>query len=563
MKLSATEKGLFLELPPEALYTLGNSGIETITKAATFTVAEPGDTPNSPPTYSDIALWRMRGARLRFPKGIRPLLPKDWVWDIQPGEDGENIPLSLRPLTRFPVQLEPLQLDILETIRVKNASGLIEAAMGAGKSWLLLALILGHPLLRPAAISGKGDKDTKQLIDKLKKLFVDNPQYAEPFMLSGLGRPLSKKDKKTLDAGEGIVICTHAGLQNLPENTRLLVLDEGHAAATPKRVANLLKLPNLVKAFALTGTAGLRGDGGDELLTGLIGKTIVSKGHERFEATGRVAPAQINGYHFLGKGIYAENPFMPDQTPQEGYSYHSTWVENHRGRHEFVADLVLSLPHDETKVIFVPHILHAVRLCNAIEKKIYEKLGDLTLEERENFKPVIFHAKADKADKFYISKEERDRRVALLEKGEIKVAVSTDFLSTGFDTNMIDHIIDASGQKAIIGNIQRSGRGIRPRLKPDGSAKITQIHTILDKTHHVLHKLGEKRFAALCAYYNHKEGVPNPDRPGGVTRFQDPPWINQAERVQKLHPHETPAHLQNHGPATFDPWAARKAASNR
>lgn len=556
MRIKAKETGIYLWVGPEGLLALGQAGIGRIAKASTKTVLEPGETPNMPPTRTEIALWESRNGGILFPKGAMKSLPGDWEWEIEPGEEGENVKLSLRPLTRFPVKLEPAQMEILEAVRDAGHGGMIEAAMGAGKSWLLLAIALGHPLLRPCAISGKGEKDTRQLLEKIKELNAAYPEYAEPVMLSGLGRSLSKKDLKTLGEGEGIVVCTHAGLQNLPPNTKLLLLDEAHAAATTKRIKAVLALKDLKKLYTLTGTAGLRGDGGDEALGTLSGGTLASKGHEDFETTGRVAPAQINAYNFWGKGIYAENPYMPDQTPQEGYSLHATWVENHRGRHQFVADLVAWLPDDEIKVIFVPHILHAIRLCKAIEKKIKELYGDLTPQQRANLKPEIFHAKADKNDRFYMPKEMREAKVAALVRGEIKLAVATDFLSTGFDTNVIDHVIDASGQKAIITNIQRSGRGSRPKMRPDGTPKITQIHTILDKTHPVMHKLGEKRLSALCAYYGHFEGVENPERLGGCRRFVEPPWIEPDERikVRSTNPEET---FHAKAAPVFDPSAYR------
>jgi superfamily II DNA or RNA helicase len=556
MKIKAHETGIYLWIDPEGMVALGQAGIAAITKASTKTVMEPGENPNMPPTKTEIRLWETRQGGLIFPKGALPALPSEWEWDIVPGEDGENIRLSLRPLARFPVKLEPAQMEILEAVREAGHGGMIEAAMGAGKSWLLLAIALGHPLLRPCAISGKGEKDTRQLLEKLKELNKAFPEYAETVMLSGLGRSLSKRDLKTLAEGEGIVVCTHAGLRNLPANTKLLLLDEAHAAATAKRIKGVQALKNLKKLYTLTGTAGLRGDGGDETLATLSGGTLAVKGHEAFESTGRVAPAQINAYNFWGRGIYAENPYIPDETPQEGYSLHATWVENHRGRHQFTADLVTWLPHDEIKVIFVPHILHAVRLCKAIEKKINELYGDLSPEQRANMRPEIFHAKADKNDKFYMPKEVREAKVAALARGEIKMAVATDFLSTGFDTNMIDHVVDASGQKAIITNIQRSGRGSRPKTRADGTKKITQIHTILDKTHPVMHVLGEKKFSALCAYYGHFEGMENPEREGGCTRFLEPPWIAPEDR-EKVRC-EAPADVFKAKEApVFDPTAYR------
>jgi hypothetical protein len=526
MKINAKEAGTSLLITPEGMRELGIKGLERVTNMASPTVWEPGERPENPPIRRKLKFYEsLPGGYLRIPKTVVSKLPKEWEWDIEPG-DAERIPLSLRPIPLLPHTLDPLQMEILQKVRDhRSGGGVIHAAMGAGKSWMLMALVLGHPLLRPCAISGKGDKDTRQLIEKLRAFHLAHPERAEPVMLSGLGRSLSKKDHKILAENQGIIVCTHAGLKNLPVHTKLLILDEGHAACTAKRLEAIWKISGLKKTYALSGTVGLRGDGGDEALAMLAGPEIISKGHQEFEATGRVAPAWINAYLFWGKAMYAVNPFMPDQSPQEGYSLHATWVENHRGRHQFVADLIHWLPKENRKLIFVPHILHAVRLAKAIEEKNRSDAKNLSESERSLLKPVIFHAKADKGEKFYMSPQEREEKLRALEEGKIHVAISTDFLSTGFDTNMIDDIIDAGGQKAIIRNIQQSGRGIRPRIREDGSAKILQIHTILDKTHPLLHKLGERRYAAICAYYGHTEGASKPDREGGCRRFSSPPWL--------------------------------------
>ena len=555
--IKAFEQGIYLWLPPESLVNLGAQNINKITKAATMAVMEPGETQHDAPVRMEIQLWKGIHGGIAIPKTLVSKLPQDWNWDIEPGTEGENVKLSLGALKYLPVNLEPLQMEILQAVRNAPTSGLIDAAMGAGKSWILIAIALGHPMLRPCAISGKGEKDTKQLIDKLRDINKAHPEIAEPIMLSGLGRTLSKKDKKVLEGGEGIVVCTHAGLKNLPPNVKLLVLDEAHAASTAKRISAIAAFREIKKLYTLSGTASMRGDGGDEALSMLAGPTLTVKTHADFEAAGRVTPAQINAYHFTGKGIYAENPYMPDQTPQEGYSLHSTWVENHRGRHQFVADLLMWLPDNETKIVFVPHVLHAVRIQAAVERKIKDIRGDLTRQQIENLTPVIFHAKAEKNTKFYMSKEEREELIQALIEGKIRSAIATDFLSTGFDSNMIDHVIDASGQKAIITNIQRSGRGVRIRTLPDGSQKILQIHTILDKTHPVMHKMGESKLMALCGYYEHQIGVPTPDRLGGAQRFYEPPWIPVEDRAQTrlTDPHEVfrskPDPAQQFNPADY------------
>jgi hypothetical protein len=252
--------------------------------------------------------------------------------------------------------------------------------------------------------------------------------------------------------------------------------------------------------------------------------------------TGRVAPTLIKAYHFLGRGIYAHNPYDPTQTPQEGYSFYATWIENHEGRHNFAADLILSLPHDQTKLLFVPHVLHAVRIQNALKKKLNERLGDMTKEEFENFTPHIVHSGKNEKSRFQMTDAEREDIVEGLMAGRYKTVFSTDFLSTGFDTNQIDHVIDASGEKAIIKNLQRSGRGTRPRTNPDGSPKINNVHIILDKTHTALHKLGENKLSMILDYYGHSEfGPKDPSRLGGFLRYKEAPWIPKSARRTQIH----------------------------
>jgi superfamily II DNA or RNA helicase len=525
--IPANDCGIYITIP---LASLSDKDIDVITTKCTFPIEESPE-PNAPAETFETPIWRIKNKEFYLPKAVLSELP-EYQFEYTEASPHKK-KLSLKGLEILP-PLDPIQLEILNTIKEKNKNGMIQSAMGSGKSWLLIALLLGYPTLRPAVVSGKGKKDTKQLLEKLKELFKTNPDYAEKIMVSGLGRKLSKSDKEVLSADEGIIVCTHAGLQNIPENTQLLLLDEVHTAASRARISKILRLKEVQKIHGLSATINLRRDGGDQLLHALIGEVLIKKEHKEIEASGRVSAMQIYGYHFIGKGIYSVNPHVPEQEPPGGYSIHNQWVENHPGRHNFIADLILSLSHQETKMIFVPHIQHGLHLASALERKLFGKGDDISKEERRNYNPVIIHSKADKNDKHYLSEEEREARIQGLIDGTIKCVITTDALSTGFDTNIVDHIVDASGQMASITNIQRSGRSIRQRIKPDGSPKIAELHIVLDKTHFMLHKTGEKKFKAICEYYGHKENVIDSNRLGGVVRHIYPPWIPVADRIKQV-----------------------------
>lgn len=537
----AKKKGIYLIIPKKELHKEISTGnpelIQTMLSCATIDWLEPGETLNDPPKRKRKALYKYEDGDLLLPKGLEKKLQKIVPHlKILPGENGEDFALCLNAAEKLPVTLDREQLMILSHVHQNPGNTQINAAMGAGKGWILCALLFGFPLLRPAVVSGKGKKDTSQLIARIQQFMDLNPGWAEPLFITGMGKQLNRSAMETLQKGEGIVICTHAGLQNMPINTKLLIADECHALGTEKRIEKLIDRPDISQIIGLSGTTDLRGDGGDELIGAVIAPVGIKINHQVLEETKRVAPTQINAYHFMGEGMYAHNLYDPKQTPLEGYSFHSTWIENHNGRHKFTADLILSLPSKETKLIFVPHVIHAVRIAKALKNELLERLGNLTKEEYENYTPQIVHAgKEGKGSRFKMSDAEREDIVSGLMEKRYLTVFTTDFLAVGFDTNEIDHVIDASGEKAIIKNLQRSGRGTRPKKNLDGTTKINNVHVILDKTHKSLHYLGEKKLAALLGYYGHNEGgVPDQRRSGGFKRFLDAPWVPQNMRRDKL-----------------------------
>lgn len=538
-EILAQENGIYLILTEHELKKIPENKIKQLKKKATPTIILTEDFTEKGESVG-IELFQETETELKLPKGLQEeylkILPN---LKINRGKQGEALSvlrevkdiLSLSTKVKGDtLTLDPGQLDILEEIFQRRNGGLIEAAMGSGKAMLVCVLVFGLPTLRPVAVSGKGAKDVQQLKDWLTNFGEKNPEWKEEVILSGCGRVPTKKQKKILEKGEGIFLCTHAGLQNLPEDVQLLIMDEAHASGTPKRIAQIFKRPELKRVYGLSGTFNLRSDGGDKLLKAISGPIFSTGVHEKFEATKRVAPTEIHVYNFYGNGEYLHNPHAPSEEPEEGYGLQQTWVENHRGRHQFAAELGLYLPQQETKIIFTPHISHAAK----IQEAIFHEAKLKGIEFEDGCEPILLHAntnKNSKNKKFYMSKEEQNAKVKLLKHGILKFVICTDFLSTGVDTNMIDHVIDASGQKALITSIQRSGRGTRPRINSDGSEKINKVHIILDRTKQLLRILGEQKILALREYYGHMPGVIQKDRKGGYFLHQQPPWNPEANTI--------------------------------
>lgn len=530
---TATESGIYLSFPREEIAKLRIGQLNRLKRAATPTIHIPQGLDERPESTKIELFEELPSGELKLPKGsLRKYLTIVPNLKVIRGKQGEAFPVirdvaSLLPLSikksKGEHKLDPGQIEILEKIFERREGGLIHSAMGSGKAMMVCCLVYGLPLLRPVAVSGKGKADVLQLFDWLRAFGEKNPEWKEEVILSGCGRTPTKKQLKMLEEGQGIFLCTHAGLQNLPKDVQLLVIDEAHAAATPKRIAQIFLQPQLKRIYGLSGTLELRTDGGDRLLEAVCGPIFTTGEHEKFEKTKRVAPAEIHVYEFTGTGEYLPNPTVPTEEPEEGYGIQQTWVENHRGRHQFAAELALYLPRDQTKVFFTPHIIHAVRIQKAILHEA--KRRGITFQDGEE--PILLHAQTKKEGRnkaFFISKEEQEARVILLKHGILKLVICTDFFSTGVDTNMIDHIVDVSGQKALITSIQRSGRGGRPRVNEDGSEKINKIHILLDLTRRMLRILGEQKILALREYYGHGEGKINKDRVGGYYRHHQPPW---------------------------------------
>lgn len=433
--------------------------------------------------------------------------------------------------------ISPTQTEILCEAAVWDSKGYgtnINAAMGGGKTMVCAFLTLGAPELRPAVIAGRSDTDTRQLHAWMKRFLETNPEYDIPenqVILRVGGRTPNKKEQALLDQGKGIVVITHRGCHNIPSDTKLLVIDECHNAATMNTMNHIFDNgENLERVHTLSATTNMRRDGGDRLPAIISNTTQILKTHTQFEKEGRVTPMRIHLHHFHPDGKYCHHEGIPGSIPSYGYNLINRFVEKHRGRHKFVADVVLDIPGDEVKVIYTPKAEHALQIASAIQKEIRNRILMGTMDTISAFtnQPVIMHAEGTGKKVRKISPEktlgmtsmngeeglELKQEQEMLKKlrstgkadladmkarllaGNLKCVVVTDFMAVGLDTDSIDHVIDASGQMAKAMSIQRSGRSVRPK-----EGKIANYYIIVDNHHETLFYPQRQKVKKVLEYY--------------------------------------------------------------
>lgn len=409
----------------------------------------------------------------------------------------------------------PHQEDLLRKVREKASGLIVQAPMGAGKTLLVSLLVEGLAWLRPAVVAGAGVQDCRQLYQHFEAFFKARPGLAQPLHLWHAQTPAGRRrrEKGAVEAtGQGIVILTKSNFHNLPANVRLLVIDECHASATPHKVGGLIDgTPEAVAVFGLTATHNLRADKGERLLTRIIGPKLVVKTHRQFEAEGRVNPTHVHLWTFHpdlspGSHRYAHNPNRPGAEPGGRDETHAL-VENHRGRARFIADLARWLPPEETKLIFVRHAVHGARILAALHE--HPELAALM--------PVLIHADHHRADALALSKEQKDRYVEALQAGHLRLAVATGTLGTGFDCSRIQHVIDATGEKALITSLQASGRAARVAPRKG----VSQVHLVADFTRELRAKKAAEKAVAFLKYYGYRGRA---DQPLAHDPAQAPPW---------------------------------------
>lgn len=308
----------------------------------------------------------------------------------------------------FPFSYNQHQVDALRKM-LKTSYGIIKSATGSGKAEILIAFIKETQLPTLVLVNKVG------LCDQLAERAV------EAGLEAGIWHGKSKTTGK-------VQFATIQSVKSLPSLTSFscLILDEVHHASS-KSFQEFLSSSSYPIRFGFSATPN-KGDAYTfALIRQYMGKIIYEVETETMIENNVIALPKI--------------VFIPVDCPPtlDWQSAYEQGIINNHERNMKIADLVER--HDEPTLILIKDVKH--------------KQGELiknTIEENTHKKVEYIHGS---------SKGDRNQVIKDFEAGEIDVIVATNILNEGISIKSIRVLINASGGKSKVENLQKLGRGTR------------------------------------------------------------------------------------------------------
>lgn len=414
------------------------------------------------------------------------------------------------------ITLEPPQRKGLQKILSGSRSGIIDYAMGGGKTTLIANILRAFPEQRPAIITSRGASDTEQLAGNIAKMLNENIHICG----CSSGGNFNKVERKQLFVPwkkADIIIGTHSmvtkarkfkeqqidGLGEVISNAPLFIADEVHELCSELRINGVTAM-NPKVAFGFTGTWLKRLDKVDHVLGDLFNlggfKDVLCKvQHKEVQKSGRVVETEIHTYKFPKESY-------PETNPQgfKGFDDLQALTVYHTGKNKFISELCKHIMDTNRKenrgciLAFTPTIKHAKLVCVTLAKYLNISPSERELEENGI---ALYNAAMPDSQKLKIRQK--------IEKGDILLTLTTDTLSTGIDIPRVYDCIDISGQLKTNVTLQRSGRAVRVFEK----GKTGRMHIIFDDQSGLLRGISTKKQKLLEEYYQNKSVFHN-----------QPPW---------------------------------------
>ena len=422
-----------------------------------------------------------------------------------------NFLKTLKPLTHPKKPEETITLEYpqrkgLQKILSGNRSGIVDYAMGGGKTTLIANILRAFPEQRPAIITSRGASDTEQLAGNIAKMLD------EKIHICGCnGGNFPKGERKRLfvpSKKADIIIGTHSmvtkarrfkekqieGLDQIIANAQLFIADEVHELCSELRINGLTAMDPKI-AFGFTGTWLKRLDKVDHVLGDLFNlggfKDVLCKvKHKEVQESGRVVETEIHTYKFPKESYPETNP-----NGFKGFDELQALTVYHSGKNKFISELCRHLMNTNRKekrgciLAFTPTIKHAQIVCLSLAKDLNISPTERELEENGI---ALYNAAMPDTQKLQIRQK--------IEKGEILLTLTTDTLSTGIDIPRVYDCVDISGQLKTNVTLQRSGRTVRVFEK----GKIGRMHIIFDDQSGLLRGISTKKQKLLEEYYQTK-----------------------------------------------------------
>jgi superfamily II DNA or RNA helicase len=302
----------------------------------------------------------------------------------------------------------------------QNRSGCIAAPTRFGKTTLLLNVARAFPGLK-TVIAAPG-------VDLLKQL-QDEVQAALPRRtVSGLYTGSRSKFQ-----GEDITVCSLDSIEKCDHlGTKLVLIDEPHAAVSSSRAPELSKFVNARK-IGFGATLSGRFDNADILIKGVIGPVLSEVTYKEARNLGAVAPIEV---------AFLRRPFIPFSAGHRDVAYNKLVLHNPE-QHQLIAQICQeAIPPSWQTLLFIKNERQAEGLFHEIPT------GTIVMAKR-------------------LTGTERRELTERVKSNEIKRCICSDVYSQGVTFHEVRAMINAGGGGGSISCIQKPGRlaEIRPGKK--------------------------------------------------------------------------------------------------
>jgi len=303
------------------------------------------------------------------------------------------------------------QKELFNELMSKGESGLLKAPTRYGKTVMIANAARVFPRTK-TVVAAPGVDLLNQLVVQLREWL---PNREVKGIFTGSRNKIPSND---------ITVCSFDSLQKLnAEDVHLLLIDEPHAAVSESRAPLLARFRN-ARIYGFGATLEGRYDGGDKLITGLIGPIHASRSFTEAVEEGAICPIKV---YFLKVPFEA----WPCSTRDAAYRK-LVWKNTYL--FELVRELTRSvIPTEWQTLIFIDQKKQADMLSEFVDDSEVAIAGRMKAKDRK----ALFENMA---------------------AGHIKRCIATSIYAQGVTFPDLRVMVNASGGGGSISSIQKPGR---------------------------------------------------------------------------------------------------------
>jgi len=326
------------------------------------------------------------------------------------------------------------QDDVITQI-ADHTYGIVEAAPGYGKSYLMAALSLVYPNAEILVVV------PSEAV--LQTVYTHASTYLPANQIGLIGGGNRKQERFT------ICIINSLLRQAWAQRPDIIAADEAHLYTSTKFAEAIAVAARRSKVFGFSGSMVKKFNGDHARAEGLFGRTIFKFTNQDAVANGLVVPIQV---------IWHPTPFTRNPAARFssmfGRKRNGIWY--HTARNQLIADVARQYAADVPVLVLVETVTHALELAKLLpDYHICVRTISEALEEN-----VLATADFDRS-RLAITDAERRKLIDDFMHGRVTKLLATDILGTGFSANALSVLIRADARKSEVKSIQLPGRVAR------------------------------------------------------------------------------------------------------